>query len=125
MVYISNYEDARLWELLRRHCAECNTPDVKKALRKFYDRKCKDRLTKSIREQKRCYFGNWFDMYKEYMIIDGNMTDNEVEEWIKDELYIPIVHSMYDCTGRWFTSSYHWKRCIAGIAIVHCVCCDV
>ena len=125
MLYIKSYDDAKIWEQLRHKFSECDTPDVRKALRGFYNGHGTDRLAKSIREQKRCYYGDWLDMYKEYMIVDGNMTDDEVEAWIKEELYIPYHPSMYDCTGQWFTSSYDWKRCLAGIVIVHCVCCDV
>lgn len=125
MFDVSDYKDAKFWEMLRRKESCFDTPEVRRALHKFYGKQKNDRLSKSIREESRCYYGDWLDMYKEYMILEDDMTDSEIEEWIHEKLYIPMVHSIYDCSGRWFTSSYNWRRCKAGIAIVHCVCCDV
>jgi len=125
MIIIDSYDEARRLEALRRSEHLFDILPVRVALRKFYHRTTGDKLAASIREQPRCNWHSDGDGYTEYAIWDGNMDDVEVEERIRDELYIPMVNSIYDCTGRFFTLWYDWKRCKAGIVVKHCVCLDV
>lgn len=63
--------------------------------------------------------------YTEYGILADMGDDEDVEQYIRDVVYIPEWSSPYDCTGRPFTMWCHWKRTPAGIAVVHRVCYDI
>ena len=52
-------------------------------------------------------------------IEDSGETDDEIRDYIESEVGYPEIHSPYDCTGKPFTTSIHWKRTPGGIALIH------
>ena len=46
-------------------------------------------------------------------------TDEEIEEYILDEVGYGDINSPYDCTGRRFDRWIEWRRCPSGIIMIH------
>lgn len=46
-------------------------------------------------------------------------TDDEIEEYIMDEVGYPPIYSPYDCTGKRFTRWCSWSRQPIGIVMIH------
>ena len=57
----------------------------------------------------------------DYTIIpDNGETDEEILEYIRNSpVFIGDIYSPYDCTGKWFTSSYYFTRTPCGIVLYH------
>lgn len=102
-------------------------------VRKFRDeikrleRTCVDPLEKPLTEAFRTLYDEEGG-YKEYGILpeDGTpTTDDEIREYIEDNIKLPPIYSPFDCTGRHFTRWVDYKRTPAGIAIIHSVGMDI
>ena len=86
-----------------------------------------DPLEKPLTEQLR-YKDDGDGCYIEYGILteDGEFTtDEEIQQYIDEYIALPPICSPYDCTGKHFTWSIDWKRCKAGIAVIHHVGLDI
>lgn len=46
-------------------------------------------------------------------------TDEEIEEFIQDEVVYPPIWEPWDCTGKRFTRWYTWRRQPVGIVMIH------
>lgn len=60
---------------------------------------------------------------KDYRILKvedpDDWTDEEIEEYIMDEVGYPPICSPYDCTGKRFTAWTHWSKQPIGIVMIH------
>lgn len=66
-------------------------------------------------EARNCY-DNDGDGWKEYGYFDGSgMTDDEVREYIDENIRVRPPYSPYDCTGRAFTWLVDWHRNPSGL----------
>lgn len=60
----------------------------------------------------------WDDSVTEFAIArDCDWTDDDLRDLVNDE-WIRVT-GPYDCTGKWFTRNFHWKRTPAGVALIH------
>lgn len=80
----------------------------------------KDRLEKSISEDWRTLIVNDGEGGVDYIIFqDDGESDEEIQEYVDEEVGYAPINSPYDCTGRPFTWDKHWKRTPAGIVVIH------
>lgn len=81
----------------------------------------KDSLEKSLMEEEwRHIVAEDGEHGADYIIFkDCGETDDEIQEYVDNEIGYPPINSPYDCTGKPFTYDKHWKRTPAGIVIVH------
>ena len=102
---------------------------IRKCLREI-DRDFPDPLAKSIREGWRSIYEDKFGEsgtdFRIMPVEDGDdWTDEEIEEYIMDEVGCPPINSPYDCTGKKFTWYVDFKRTPAGIVMIHSWSVDV
>lgn len=90
------------------------------------DRNYTDQLMKPITEEWRTIVDDPEDIALsgyDYRIFrtetPDEWTDDEIEEFIMDEVGYPPICSPYDCTGRRFTSWVSWSRQPVGIVMIH------
>lgn len=50
---------------------------------------------------------------------DESWTDEEIREYIMDEVGYPPITEPWDCTGKRFTEWVSFKRCPVGIVMIH------
>ena len=79
-----------------------------------------DPLAQPITEEWRHRISEDGESGVDYVIYeDCGESDDEIQEYVDEEIgYAPIC-SPYDCTGRRFTWDKHWKRTPVGIVIIH------
>ena len=58
-----------------------------------------------------------------YIIPETNWTDEEIREFIEENWI--RNYSMYDCTGKMFTSSFDVTRIPVGLSVVHHMSLDI
>lgn len=114
--------------IVKEMCAESGTAPEKaqKHIRKIRDeiarlqRHFVDPLAQPITEEWRHSISEDGEGGADYVIFeDCGESDDEIQEYVDEEIgYAPIC-SPYDCTGRRFTWDKHWKRTPVGIVIVH------
>lgn len=44
-----------------------------------------------------------------------NLSDEEIEEYLDENVRVKIMYSPYDCTGQMFTYRINWKRNPGGL----------
>lgn len=94
------------------------------------DRYVKDPLEKPLTEEWRGQIDEEYgEDGKDYRILPvsdpDDWTDEEIEEYIMDEVGYPPICSPYDCTGKRFTAWTSWSRQPIGIVMIHCWGLDV
>lgn len=108
--------------------------DVRKLFKDWYkssrqgreNRNATDRLSESLRFQRRRIWDHDGEGWKEYGFIwfNDSETDEDVKEWFDDNMVIRI-YSDYDCTGRPFTFTLDWHRNPNGlVSFVHHILID-
>lgn len=98
---ITTYYDARLWEEALRELnpsKEC-ADRYKRYLREFYNRPIDD----TYRIIKGDYDGF---VSLEQLPIDPEWSLVQARDWFKNNRYIPMFNSPYDCTGKPFTNDF-------------------
>lgn len=98
---IMTYYDARLWEKVLRELnpsKEC-ADRYKRYLRAFYNRPIDD----TYRIIKGDYDGF---VSLEQLPIDPEWSLVQARDWFKNNRYIPVFNSPYDCTGKPFTNDF-------------------
>lgn len=97
--------------------------EAKKACRHVYRNysKREDPLSRSMRGSWRGCIDSDGEGGKHYTIIpDEGQTDEELQEFMYDSpVYYGRINSPYDCTGKRFTRYCDFRRCPAGIIIIH------
>ena len=80
-----------------------------------------DPLAVSMMEDWRHHCGpEWDSGGNDYMIFeDHGESDEEIKEFIEEEVELPPIHEEYSPTGKYFTWDVHWSRTPAGIVIIH------
>ena len=84
----------------------------------------RDPIEKSISEGWRGQIDyNCGDSGTDYRILKvenvDEWTDDDIEEYIMENVGYPPICSPYDCTGKRFTMWTHWSRQPAGIVMIH------
>ena len=111
-----------------------HVPDVHKRYteqrREYYrsiDRNHVDPIAKPLTEKWRTIIDDPDDIAlsgRDYRIFmtetPDEWTDDEIEEFIMEEVGYPPICSPYDCTGKRFTSWCSWSRQPIGIVMIHC-----
>lgn len=87
------------------------TIEIKRELRKWAHRETAVDVGMGFMVERRV-FGGDFDGYTELVTIPEVFdTEESADEFFKDFIWMDSPHSMYDCTGKAFTSWYHlFKR---------------
>ena len=87
------------------------TIEIKQELRKWAHRESVVDVGLGFMVERRV-FGGDFDGYTELVSIPEVFdTEESADEFFKDFIWMDSPHSMYDCTGKAFTSWYHlFKR---------------
>lgn len=87
------------------------TIEIKRELRKWAHRESVVDVGLGFMVERRV-FGGDFDGYTELVSIPEVFdTEESADEFFKDFIWMDSPHSMYDCTGKAFTSWYHlFKR---------------
>ena len=85
------------------------TKDTKKLCKKCFGQK-PAREIRSLQDEPR--FANEDGAYTEYGFISGfaNDTDEQIDEWLDENIRIRYIDRGFDCTGQAFTYWIHWKR---------------
>ena len=101
------------------------TKKVRDAL-KYIDRNYVDHLAKPITEGWRTVVRDPDDIalsgYDFRILISedpDDWTDEEIEEYIMEEVGYPPICGPYDCTGKRFTRWCNWSRQPVGIVMIH------
>ena len=119
-------------ELVRKHGNADAVPDIHREytvkIRKAYkdiDRNYIDQLEKPITNAWRTVVTDPDDIalsgyHFRIMTTDPDeWTDEEIEEYIMDEVGYGSINSPYDCTGKRFTRWCAWSRQPVGIVMIH------
>jgi len=109
--------------------AEDVVKDYKRKIRKAYkdiDRDHYDQLSKPITEEWRTIIDDPEDIAlsgKHYRILlvdnQDEWTDEEIREYIMDEVGYPDIWEPWDCTGKRFTRWCSWSIQPIGIVMIH------
>ena len=91
---------------------------------KRIDRIYQDPLEKPITEKWRTQVDDEYgEDGKDYRILvvenPDDWTDEEIKEYIMEEVGYPPINSPYDCTGKRFTAWTSWSRQPVGIVMIH------
>ena len=79
-----------------------------------------DPLAKPLGEEWRYRYSEDGESACQYAIFeDCGKTDEEIEEWLNEDVAFPPIYSQYDCTGKPVTYGIHWKRTPVGIVVIH------
>lgn len=119
----------RAWEML--HFWEQTEKETGRSYKKVI-RKYKNEIREYNKDRNKdpfivSVFKNDWDGYMEKLVIpaDPEDTQEEVNEFFKDNYYIPYYDRGYDCTGQLFTSWYSIFRVADNWVIYHSVQADV
>lgn len=126
MPIVSTKRDARaISEYLRKYfCgiltnAQIHDPCIimlKRSLRRYWA--TKENSLKSICGNLHCHYDLEGDGCTEYIILPGqHWSDEEIREYIGENWL--RTYSMYDCTGKVFTSDLIVRNVPAGVLIIH------
>lgn len=97
------------------------TPQIKREMRRFM-RNHIEPLQPLTAKIHRVYTGD-DSMAEFYIIPETNWTDEEIREFIEENWI--RNYSMYDCTGKMFTSSFDVTRIPVGLSVVHHMSIDI
>lgn len=97
------------------------TPQIKREMRRFM-RNHIEPLQPLTAKIHRVYTGD-DSMAEFYIIPETNWTDEEIRDFIEENWI--RNYSMYDCTGKMFTSSFDVTRIPVGLSVVHHMSLDI
>lgn len=97
---------------------------------KRIDRNFTDPLEKPLTEKWRTQVDDEYgEDGKDYRILvvenPDDWTDEEIKEYIMEEVGYPPINSPYDCTGKRFTAWTSWSKQPVGIVMIHSFGLDV
>ena len=101
------------------------TIEIKRELRKWAHKGTAVDVGMGFMVERRV-FGEDFDGYTELVTIPEVFdTEESADEFFKDFIWMDSPHSMYDCTGKAFTSWYHLFKRNGRFCAYHRVAMDV
>lgn len=118
------YMDLSLYKTLanltpqkNRHIVELKIIETKREIRNYHMR--------NVMEYPHWYIDDGFDGGTEIVVLPGNYTRKQVEDYFENFMYRECAPSIYDCTGQIFTVWHRAFETGLGWKVYHRIAMDV